>query len=123
MQKKFADWQRIQQTSGLNFTDSLLSKRDFHNPNMAEFLGRLGGLNEFGTNFPGYNDIIRGDDVPDFEKMSGEQRTDWERKNPSVANAHSNQQTRQHIPFVNASRTAGPTSYAALLQERRNQQR
>lgn len=91
---------------------------------MAEFLGRLGGLNEFGTNLQSYNDIIRGDDVPDFEKMSTDQRNDWEKTNPSVANAHSHQQTtRQHIPFVSANRTAGPTSYAALLQERRNQQR
>ncbi len=110
----------IQETSGHTFSQSLLAKRDFHNPNMAEFLKKLGGLNEWGTNLQEYNECIWGDDVPDFERMGHEQRADWERRSTT----NTSRSTTRNVPFVSAKKsTIGPASYAALLQERRNQHR
>jgi len=111
-------WKRVQESTGISFTKSLMDKRDFHNPNMAEFLGRLGGLDEFETNLDTYNDIIKGIDVPNFELMGVKQRSEWEKKQNQAGQA-----ARQPISFVSSSQKNAPSSYAALLQERRNQQR
>lgn len=103
-----------------------MENREFHNPNMTQLLGRLGGLDEYATNLQAYNRVLTEDGLPDFEKMGAQQRADWERKTqPSTATHHpasAHQQPRPPISFVAASRQPGPTSYAALLQERRRQQ-
>lgn len=92
---------------------------------MTEFLERLGGLDEYSTKLHRYCDIIVGDDIPDFQKMGAEQRADWERKNTAASSASQSHAAPRTIPFVPSSRTSqaqGPSSYAALLQDRRNQQ-
>jgi hypothetical protein len=111
----------------MTFNETLLSKRRFHNPNLSGFmLGHFGGLDEHGTDLGRLLEAIVGDerDIPDFEKMATEQRTEWERSQPSSA---SSSQPR-NIPFVPAStarvpsKSNAPLSYAQLLQERRDQQ-
>lgn len=113
---------RLREASGITFNQSLQSKREFHNPNISEFLNRLGGLDEYGTNDAQLAESVLGrEGVPDFEALSKEQRAEWERKHPSEGQA---QHRARPISFTAGARptASAPSSYAALLQERRNQQ-
>lgn len=115
----------------MTFNQALMARPEFHNPNLGDQLNRLdgvGSLLEHGTGLGGLLDGIFEGDVPNFGRMGEEQRADWERRQTPTAHHHHNQhhgstQSRS-IPFVPASsiKVAGTNSYAALLQERRNQQ-
>lgn len=75
----FADWLDKKTTQGLNFNDSLYSKRDFYNPGVTQTLLQYAGLQECHSNLD--KAVFDEENVPvfDYERVAANQRREHER--------------------------------------------
>lgn len=108
-------------STGLNFNETLLAKRDFHNPNITDLMKKRTGLDEHGTNYADGRmaalDVLMADF--DYEKVSGEQRSTWERLQPPAGTTASlgNGVNRTAVDFVPSK---VQSNYAAAMNQRRH---
>ncbi len=79
LKKQFDDWLERKSRDGLNFNETLLSKRDFHNPSLATKLLEYAGLRECsGTHLPSI--VYNPSGIPsfDYERIAVIQKKEWE---------------------------------------------
>ena len=81
LQEQFANWFERKTTEGLSFNKQLLSKRDFHNPNIGSKLLSFVGLEEGGgTNFPPEVFDPKKPIDFDYQQVAARQRREWEER-------------------------------------------